>query len=110
LEVVVKLYINTTGVQFTVSKDPAEKVDQAGKQKSERGTGRPMWATQVFALDSEGGEVINVTTAGEKPKVTVGQLITFQQLEAIPWATNGRNGTAYRASDMSPATGPVSSK
>jgi hypothetical protein len=109
LEVVVKLYVDITGKQFTVSRDPEIKKDQNGNQRSEKGTGRPMWSTQVFVLDETGGEVITVTTAGEKPNVKVGQLVALQQLEAIPWATGGRNGTAFRAVTLA-AAGQVQSK
>ncbi len=109
LEVVVKLYVDTTGKQVTVSKDPESKNDQNGNQRSERGTGRPMWSTQVFVLDETGGEVITITTAGEKPGVKVGQLVAPSQLEAIPWATNGRNGVAFRATELKPG-GSVSAK
>ncbi len=105
-----KLNVDNTGKQVTVSKDPEPKNDQNGNQRSEKGTGRLMWSTQVIVLDETGGEVIAVTTAGEKPSVRVGQLVTVQQLEAIPWATNGRNGVAFRAISLKPASGPVSSK
>jgi len=101
----VKLYVDTKGKQVTVSRDPEPKADQNGNQRSERGTGRLMWSTQVFVLDETGGEVITVTTAGEKPNVSVGQLVTVEQMEAIPWATNGRNGVAFRAISLKPATG-----
>ena len=100
-----KLYVDTSGKQVTVSMDPGPKNDQNGNQRSEKGTGRPMWSTQVFVLDENGGEVITVTTAGEKPQVKVGQLVTVQQLEAIPWATNGRNGVAFRAVSLKPLSG-----
>ena len=61
-----KLYVDTNGKQVTVTKDPVAKNDgQTDRQKTERGTGRPMWSTQVFVLDDDGGEVITVTTAGE---------------------------------------------
>jgi hypothetical protein len=63
-----KLHIETSAKQVTVSKDPEEKNDQNGRQKTERGTGRPMWSTQVFVLDDDGGEVITITTAGS-PRV-----------------------------------------
>ncbi|GIJ44524.1 hypothetical protein Val02_14100 [Virgisporangium aliadipatigenens] len=106
---VVKLYIDTSGKQVQVSRDPEEKKDQNGNQRNEKNTGRLMWSTQVFVLDETGGEVIAITTAGEKPSVKVGQLVTVQQLEAIPWATNGRNGVAFRAIELKPA-GPASSK
>jgi hypothetical protein len=97
-----KLYVDTTDKQVTVSKAPDEKTDQNGRQKSERDTGRPMWSTQVFVLDEDGGQVLSVTTAGEKPNVKVGQLVTLSKLEALPWATNGKNGVAFRAAELKP--------
>ena len=99
-----KLYVDTAGKQLQVSKDTEPKVDQNGNQRSEKGTGRLMWATQVFVLDETGGEVITITTAGEKPNVKVGQLVAVSRLEAIPWATNGRNGVAFRATELKPAS------
>ena len=104
-----KLYVDTTGKQVTVSRDPEPKNDQNGVQRSEKGTGRPMWSTQVFVLDETGGEVITITTAGEKPGVKVGQLVAPVSLEAIPWATNGRNGVAFRAEEIK-AAGPASAR
>ena len=103
--ILVKLYVDTTGKQVTVSKPTEPKNDQNGSQRSEKGTGRPMWSTQVIVLDETGGEVIAITTAGEKPNVTVGQLVAIEQLEAIPWATNGRNGVAFRAVSLKPLSG-----
>jgi len=100
----VKLYVDTTGKQVQVSKDTEPKTDQNGNQRSEKGTGRLMWSTQVFVLDETGGEVIAITTAGEKPNVKVGQLVAVSGLEAIPWATNGRNGVAFRATELKPAS------
>src|SRR6516162_11006300 len=105
-----KLYVDTNSKQVTVTKDPTEKLEQNGRQKVERGTGRPMWSTQVFVLDDDGGEVIAVTTAGEKPNVKVGQSITVSKLEALPWSTNGRSGVAFRAEEIKPAGGLSSVK
>ena len=99
-----KLYVDTTGKQVQVSRDTEPKTDQNGNQRSDRGTGRLMWSTQVFVLDETGGEVIAITTAGEKPNVKVGQLVAVSGLEAIPWATNGRNGVAFRATELKPAS------
>ncbi|MFI0374214.1 hypothetical protein ACH35V_40695 [Actinomadura sp. 1N219] len=101
-----KLYVDTSTKQVMVSKDPVEKMDQNGRQRTERDTGRPMWSTQVFVQDDDGGEVITVTTAGEKPSVKVGQFVTVSRLEALPWATNGRNGVAFRAVEIK-TSGPV---
>jgi hypothetical protein len=104
-----KLYVDTKDKQVTVSKAPDEKRDQNGRQKTERDTGRPMWSTQVFVLDEEGGQVLSVTTAGEKPNVKVGQPVTLSKLEALPWATNGKNGVAFRAAELKSAGVPVKS-
>jgi len=99
-----KLIVDTSKKQVMVSREPVEKTEQNGRQKVERGTGRPMWSTQVFVQDDEGGEVITVTTAGIKPDVAVGQLVSLVKLEALPWATNGRNGVAFRAESISSTT------
>ena len=99
-----KLYVDTISKQVTVTKDPVEKTEQNGRQKLERNTGRPMWSTQVFVLDDDGGEVIAITTAGEKPNVKVGQHVAVSKLEALPWATNGRNGVAFRAEEIKTAS------
>jgi len=61
-----KLIISTIDKQVTVSREAVEKTEQNGRQRQERGTGRLMWSTQVFVLDDDGGEVITVTTAGER--------------------------------------------
>ncbi|MEU4329039.1 hypothetical protein [Nonomuraea dietziae] len=103
-----KLFVDVTGKSFMVTKEAIEKTDQNGRQKSERETGRPMWVTQVMALDETGGEMINVTTAGERPTVSVGSQVVMSKLEALPWATNGRNGVAFRATDIKLAGAPAS--
>jgi hypothetical protein len=106
----VKLYVDTSAKQVMVSKDPVEKVDQNGRQRTERNTGRPMWSTQVFVQDDDGGEVITITTAGEKPSVRVGAFVTVSRLEALPWATNGRNGVAFRAEEIKTTAAPAAAK
>jgi hypothetical protein len=98
-----KLIVDTSKKHVMVSKESVEKTDQNGRQRTERGTGRPMWSTQVFVQDDEGGEVISVTTAGERPEVAVGQIVSLVRLEALPWATNGRNGVAFRAESITSA-------
>ena len=105
-----KLIVDTSKKHVMVSREPVEKTEQNGRQKTERGTGRPMWSTQVFVQDDEGGEVITVTTAGEKPNVKVGQVVAVSKLEALPWATNGRNGVAFRAEEIKAAGGLSSVK
>ncbi len=99
-----KLYVDTNGKQVTVTKDPTrEATSRTAVRRPSANTGRPMWSTQVFVLDDDGGEVITITTAGEKPNVKVGQSLTVSKLEALPWATNGRSGVAFRAEEIKAA-------
>src|SRR3954468_24487396 len=101
-----KLNIDTTGKTFTVTKGVEEKKDQNGRQKADKATNELLWSVQVMALDETGGEVINVTLAGNAmPKVAVGSVVVPVELVAMPWATNGRNGVAYRAKTLSGAAG-----
>ena len=70
---------------FTVTKAVEEKKDQNGRQKIDRNTQEPLWMVQVMALDETGGEVLNVTLAGQTmPKITVGAVVVPVELEAIP--------------------------
>ena len=98
-----RLLVDISRVKFTVTKAVEEKKDQNGRQKTDRNTGAPLWSTQVMALDETGGDMLMITTAGQPPKVNVGQDVVPVELEAIPWATNGRNGTAYKAVSLNVA-------
>lgn len=99
-----RLSIDTSGVQCQVTKNPEQKLDQNGKQKIDR-EGRPMWTTQVMALDATGGEVLAIVVPGEKPTATVGQVVKPVGLEAIPWNNNGKHGVAFRAVELKAVTG-----
>jgi hypothetical protein len=99
-----RLIVDTTNVQFQVTSNPKEKNDQTGKQKFNI-DGLPMWTTQVLAQDGENGEVLQVSVAGAKPSVTVGQLVRPLGLEAIPWNNNGKHGVAFRATEIKPIAG-----
>lgn len=107
-----KLVLDTTGMTFQVTAAPEPKKDNRGAQRAERDSGRLLWITQVLAEDEQGGEVISITTAGEKPDVTKRQLIVPVALEAKPWVIreikNGqaevKTGTAYMAITLKPFT------
>jgi hypothetical protein len=102
-----RLLLDTTAVAFTVTKAPEPRRD-FGKteQKVDRDTGRPQWVVEVLALDSERGEVIRVTVAGDQPRVNQGQPVRFDSLEAIPWSNNGKSGVAFRAASVQTANAP----
>jgi len=111
-----RLIIDISQVSFTVSRDPQAKTEQGkegrpGPQKNDRNTGFPLWTVQLVAMEANGAEVINVTVAGEQPpSVRSGQLVTPVELQAIPWAQNGKNGTAFRATELKLANSGASGK
>ena len=99
-----RLLLDTTAVTFMVTRAPEPRRDYGKtEQKVDRDTGRPQWVVEVLAQDSERGEVIKVTVAGDQPRVTQGQPVRFEGLEAIPWSNNGKSGVAYRAAAIHPA-------
>ena len=102
-----RLMLDTSAVTFQVTR-AAEARKDFGKdvQKVDRDTGRPQWVVEVLAQDPERGEVIRVTVTGDQPKVTTGQPVRFDGLEAIPWSNNGKAGVAYRAASIH-LTAPV---
>lgn len=105
-----RLMVNTAQVQFMVGHEVKAKNDQNGVQRTDRNTNVPMWTVQLVAIEEGvGSEVINVTvTAVQPPKVTIGSFVTPVDLQAIPWAQNGKNGVAYRATDIKQHTAPKS--
>src|SRR5215467_500559 len=102
-----RLMLDTSKVSFQVTRAAEARMD-FGKdvQKMDRDTGQPQWVVEVLAQDSERGEVIRVTVTGDQPKVTTGQPVRFEGLEAIPWSNNGKAGVAYRAASIH-LTAPV---
>jgi len=92
-----RLLINTTGVSFTCTRLPEQRVNfDTGQPRIDKATGQPLWQVQVMALDESGGDVIAVTVAGE-PKVSAGRAVAVTGLVALPWSQDGRSGIAYRA-------------
>ncbi len=99
-----RLLLDTSQVTFMVTRAPEPRRDYGKtEQKIDRDTGRPQWAVEVLAQDSERGEVIKVTVAGDQPRVNQGQPVRFEGLEAIPWSNNGKAGVAYRAASIQPS-------
>lgn len=105
-----KLLINTTGVSFTCTRAPEQRLNfDTGQPRVDKATGRPLWLVQVMALDESGGDVISVTVAGE-PKVSAGRAVTITGLVALPWSQDGRSGIAYRAEAITDTTEMSSAK
>lgn len=105
-----QLIIDTSRVTFTVGRQVQPRNDQNGVQRVDRESRVPMWTVQLVAVDAQGAEVINVTYVGSTPpKLTPGQPVVPVELQAIPWAQNGKNGTAFRASEFKAVSAASSS-
>ncbi len=95
-----RLTVNTTGKTFTAAKAPEPKL-QDGSQRTDKESGLPLWQVQLLVVDSDGGDVVSVTVAGEKPAVAPLDVVVVEDLVAIPWAAtdNGklRHGVSFRA-------------
>jgi hypothetical protein len=100
-----RLLVDTSEIQFTVGRPFVPKTDQAGVQRTEKGTGRPLHVVQLVAIDGTGAETINVTVAGENPPLlTQGQSVRPVGLEAIPWVKSNTSSAqvAFRATSVTP--------
>ncbi len=104
-----RLMLDTSQVSFLVTKAPEPRRDYGKtEQKVERETGRPVWVLEVLAQEPDGGQVIRVSVAGDQPRVTQGQPVRIEGLEAIPWVQHEKksSGVAFRASSVVPAAAP----
>jgi hypothetical protein len=102
--VIMRLVLKDEKYTFTVTKAAEPRTEfGSGQQKMNRASKLPEWVVEVLAMDSERGEVIRVTVTGDQPKVNQGQPVRFEELEAVPWTHNDRNGVAYRAAAIHPA-------
>jgi hypothetical protein len=80
--VIMKLLLKDEKYSFTVTKAAEPKTEfGSGKQKMNRASQLPEWVVEVLAMDSERGEVIRVTVAGDQPKVNQGQPVRFKGAE-----------------------------
>ena len=105
-----RLIIDVSRVSFSVGREPEPRMarengQETAVQRRDKVTNLPMWSVQLVAIEEDGAEVINVTVvAPDAPKLSAGQPVVPVSLQAIPWAENGKNGTACRAVEMKPAS------
>lgn len=95
-----ELQLKTDGVDFVVSKVPAAKNDENGRQKADRTTGELLYVTKLVAMDDDGAEVIKITTGGAAPKVGKRQMVTVTGLRVAHWAMEGRSGLTFKAESI----------
>jgi hypothetical protein len=97
-----RLPIDVNALRFLCAIAPQEVLDEYRRPKADRTTGEALFSTQLVVLsESEGAEVIKVTTAG-CPKVQQGSMVKVRNLVASPWLIEGRAGVAFRAEAREP--------
>jgi hypothetical protein len=103
------LILDTSNVRFQASGSFEARTDKDGnhrRDKSRDGTGAPLHAVKLVAWLDNDAETILVTVATENPpKVTPGQSVTVESLQAMPWVQNGAPRIAYRAKSVVPVNG-----
>lgn len=102
-----RLTIDITGVTFFCTRAPEPRTAfETGAPRLDKESGLPLFQVQLAALDSSGGEVLNVTVTGA-PQVAVGSPVVVEGLVAIPWAQGDRSGVAYRAASVRSSGSPI---
>ncbi|MCO1657430.1 hypothetical protein [Pseudonocardia humida] len=99
------LIIDTSNAKFQVSGDFEPRLDKDRVQRRDKsgGTNLPLWAAKVVAWTDGDAETLLVTVAVENPpKVSQGQFVSIERLQAMPWVQNGNARVAFRAKTIVP--------
>jgi hypothetical protein len=103
----VKLNLDLSGVTFLAGSAPEPVRDfETGRPKADP-DGQPLYQMQLVVLQDGRTSVITAKATGTPPSVAQGAPVRVAGLVAIPWATDGRNGVAYRAGLIEPAKAPA---
>jgi hypothetical protein len=101
-----KLMIDTRPMTFQASGEFEPRLDKDRVQRRDKsgGTNLPLWAVKLVAWFDADAETILVTVAvSDPPKVSQGQFMVVERLEAMPWVQNGNSRVAFRAKSILPA-------
>ena len=101
-----ELVLDTVSTRFQVCSEFSPRLDKDGVQRRDKsgGTNLPLWAVQLVAWFDAGAETILVTVAvADPPKVSQGQYVSVERLQAMPWVQNGNSRVAFRAKSILPA-------
>ncbi|WP_194916937.1 hypothetical protein [Catenulispora rubra] len=82
---------------------PEPRRDPSGKILADH-EGNPLWTTAIAVrrFGQRKPTVIDISTATEPLGVTVGAPLRIVELDAIPWALNGRVGISFKAAQILP--------
>lgn len=97
------LIIDTSETTFQVSGQFEPRLDKDKVQRRDRagGTNLPLWAVKLVAWTDGDAETLLVTVAADNPpKLTQGQFVSVDRLQAMPWVQNGNARVAFRAKSV----------
>ena len=103
-----KLILNSESMQFQAASSFEARLDKDGVHRRDKsgGTNLPLWAAKVVAWTDGDAETLLVTVAVETPpKVSQGQFVSIERLQAMPWVQNGNARVAFRAKSVLPVNG-----
>jgi hypothetical protein len=99
------LILDTSDTKFQVGGEFSPRLDKDRVQRRDKsgGTNLPLWAVSLVAWADGKVETILVTAAlAEPPKVSQGQFVSVERLQAMPWVQNGNSRVAFRANAIVP--------
>ena len=99
------LILDTSDTKFQVGGEFSPRLDKDRVQRRDKsgGTNLPLWAVNLVAWADGKVETILVTVAlAEPPKVSQGQFVSVERLQAMPWVQNGNSRVAFRANAIVP--------
>ena len=105
----IKLILKTESMQFQATSGFEARLDKDGVHRRDKsgGTGLPLYAVKLVAWSDADAETILVTVAvSDPPKVSQGQYVSVERLQAMPWVQNGNSRVAFRAKSVIPTNGP----
>ena len=100
-----KLILNSESMQFQAASSFEARLDKDGVHRRDKsgGTNLPLWAVKLVAWSDADAEPILVTVAvSDPPKVSQGQYVSVERLQAMPWVQNGNSRVAFRADSITP--------
>ena len=102
-----ELILDTSSTKFQVSGAFEPRLDKDGVHRRDKsgGTNLPLWAVKLVAWTDADAETILVTVAvADPPKVSQGQYVSVERLQAMPWVQNGNSRVAFRAKAIVPTS------
>jgi hypothetical protein len=99
------LVIDTSDVEFQVSKPFVQRKDKDGNPRRDRqgGTNLLLHAVQLVAWVDGGAETILVSVAiDEPPALAPKSFVKLTRLQAMPWVKDGSPRVAFRAASVVP--------